>query len=90
MRAWMTTEAKVATNLRRVGTAVPKIARQLGRSDHSVYAFLRYNHVQNANTEAVKRSCPVCGAKRGDRCFLARQDRGDGRRKSFHRERFPR
>jgi hypothetical protein len=86
-RNWMTSEARKLRELRAEGVRVPVIAGILGRTEHSVYSFLRYNHVPQQKSEARHRHCPHCGAKAGEQCFRVRPDRGDGRRKTFHTER---
>lgn len=91
MRPWTTTEARMAQAERSRATPVRQIASELGRSGHSVYGFLRYNYVPKAHSAALKRWCPQCGARVGERCFRVRREgRSNGRRKSFHTERFPR
>ena len=89
MTPWTSTEARTAKQMRSEGVVVPKIAARLGRSDWSVYGFLRYNYTPAAHAEAFRQWCPHCGARVGEPCLRVRSDGISGLRKSPHRERFP-
>ena len=89
-RPWTTTEARIARHERQRATPVRDIAARLGRTPHSIYAFLRYQHRGKAYAEALKRPCPECDAEAGELCRRPRY-RGHGLRprKNYHPERFP-
>lgn len=88
-RAWTTTEARIAKHERARETPVRDIADRLGRSEHSVYAFLRYQHRGKAYAEALQRPCPQCAAMPGQPCLRRTPKSGGHRlRKLAHAERF--